>query len=199
MAAKKRKEAKILPGGHPVPMTAAAFEETRHLQVNIMRIKRDDPQITWCEIAELVGHSHPYVKKLYQTALDNIIQAPAEETLKMELERLDAMYSEAIKILKSFHPVVNAGRVIKDIVIDEDGNPIIQDGKLVMVRLSDSGPKLAAIDRALKIMERRAKYLGIDKDKGDPSKQGLTAEEFAQQVLGTFKVIDEVSGGVANG
>lgn len=182
-------------------MTAVALEETKHLQVNILRIKRDDPQITWEEMSELLGFDPRYIGNLYRDAMAAIIQEPAEEVLKMELQRLDAMYSEVMKILKSFHPVVNQGRIIKDVVTNEDGNPLMQDGKLVMVRLSDAGPKLAAIDRALKIMERRSKYLGIDKakDEGDPSKKGLTAEEFAIQVLGTIQKLDEVSGGVPNG
>lgn len=64
-----------------------------------------------------------------------------------ELQRLDALLAEAWTILKRNHITVSHGRI----VYGEDGLPILDDG-----------PTLSAIDRILKIQERRAKLLGLD-------------------------------------
>ncbi|MEV5819285.1 hypothetical protein AB0L22_08930 [Micromonospora haikouensis] len=65
-----------------------------------------------------------------------------------ELQRLDMLLAEAWAVLKRQHVTVSHGRVIRD---EETDKPLIDDG-----------PTLAAIDRVLKIQERRAKYLGLD-------------------------------------
>lgn len=81
-------------------------------------------------------------------------QAVAEQTRSVEayreeeLQRLDALLTEAWAILKRDHLTVSHGRVVYD---DSTGKPILDDG-----------PTLAAIDRILKIQERRSKYLGLD-------------------------------------
>jgi hypothetical protein len=197
MLAKKRKAGKLLPAGHENPMTGTPSEDTKTLQANILRLRRDDPGMPWREMRELLGYPEQYLKKLHKEALLAIIREPVEEVVTMELERLDMLQTEVIKVLRSFHPVVNQGRIIRDMVTDELGDPVLKEGRPVFVKISDAGPKLAAIDRALKIMERRTKYLGLDKQQGDPNKAGLTAEEFAAQVLGITKAFDEVSGGAA--
>ncbi len=64
-----------------------------------------------------------------------------------ELQRLDLLLAEAWAILKRTHVTVSHGRIVRD---DLD-QPI-----------EDDGPTLQAIDRILKIQERRAKFLGLD-------------------------------------
>lgn len=81
-------------------------------------------------------------------------QAVAEQVISVEayreeeLQRLDALLTEAWAVLKRDHLTVSHGKVVYD---DSTGKPILDDG-----------PTLAAIDRILKIQERRAKYLGLD-------------------------------------
>jgi hypothetical protein len=65
-----------------------------------------------------------------------------------ELQRLDLLLAEAWAVLKRQHVTVSHGRIIRD---EETDQPLIDDG-----------PTLAAIDRVLKIQERRAKFLGLD-------------------------------------
>jgi hypothetical protein len=65
-----------------------------------------------------------------------------------ELQRLDALMVEAWAILKREHVTVSHGKLIYD---DRTGQPLLDDG-----------PTLSAIDRILKIQERRAKFLGLD-------------------------------------
>lgn len=81
-------------------------------------------------------------------------QAIAEQAQSMEayreeeLQRLDALLVEAWAILKRDHVTVSHGKLIYD---DRTGQPLLDDG-----------PTLQAIDRILKIQERRSKYLGLD-------------------------------------
>lgn len=80
-------------------------------------------------------------------------QAVVEQTRSVEayreeeLQRLDVLLAEAWAVLQREHVTVSHGRIIKD---DFD-KPILDDG-----------PTLSAIDRILKIQERRAKFLGLD-------------------------------------
>jgi regulator of protease activity HflC (stomatin/prohibitin superfamily) len=80
-------------------------------------------------------------------ALREIVRGPAEQLIAMEAERLDTLYEEALEVLQRTHATVSHGKVIKD----DDGNPLLDDG-----------PKLAAIDRLVKVRESYRKLLGLD-------------------------------------
>lgn len=81
-----------------------------------------------------------------QRALVLTVQEPADEVRALELQRLDMLWQTVLEVLRSHHVVVSQGRVV---FLNEE--PIL-----------DHGPILAAVDRLLKIQERRAKYLGLD-------------------------------------
>src|SRR4029078_1889290 len=68
----------------------------------------------------------------------------------MELARLDTLALAAANVLSATHPYVSGGKVLKDV--------------------TDDGPRLAAIDRLLRISESRRKLLGLDA----PAKTALT-------------------------
>jgi len=95
------------------------------------------------------AQSHTDVQRALR-ALAALEQASAEELRTMELERLDTLTVEAARVLSATHPLVSGGKVLDD--------------------LTDDGPKLAAIDRLLRISESRRKLLGLDA----PSKAALT-------------------------
>jgi hypothetical protein len=66
-----------------------------------------------------------------------------------ELMRLDQLTVEVIRVLKGRHYVVTqSGKIVDD---PRTGAPILDDG-----------PVLHAVDRLLKIQDRRAKLLGLD-------------------------------------
>lgn len=176
-------------------------EKTKLAQAEIMRLRRDYPSMTWEEISHALkavgfdmGRQQCYM--YYKKALKEIIREPTEEVVEMELARLDEMYSEVMRIMRAVHPVVSQGRVMWDILTDEEGMPVIDalTQAPVKIKLFDAAPKLAAVDRGLKIMERRAKLLGIDKEK-NANKEGLTPEEFASQILNAVSAMEEATGG----
>jgi len=72
----------------------------------------------------------------------------ATEIRSLQAQQLDYLTAEALRVLETIHPAVTqSGRIIKD----DDGNALVDDG-----------PVLAAIDRVLRIQERRAKLLNLD-------------------------------------
>ncbi len=95
----------------------------RDKQAECLRLRKKG--LSYQAIADEIGYSNASgAEKAVKAALDRITQEPAEELLKLEIQRLDTM-------------LLN----IWDKVCEGD---------------------LYAIDRVLKIMERRAKFLGID-------------------------------------
>jgi hypothetical protein len=101
------------------------------------------------EIAAALGMADPAIaKRAVERALLAVVDEAARPVRILELARLDLMLGRAWTVLQAEHIAVSQGRVIID---PRTGEPMI-----------DYGPVLAAIDRVLKIQERRAKYLGLD-------------------------------------
>lgn len=102
---------------------------------------------TYDQIATALGFStRTNARRAIQRALAATVREPADELRQLELVRLDALWVEATKVMTAEHLTVNHGKVV-----EVDGVP-----------LKDDGPVLSAIDRLLKIMERRAKLVGLD-------------------------------------
>lgn len=87
---------------------------------------------TYQKIAETLNISYPYAQRLYVLAIKRLVKEPAEQMLKLELARLDELLV----------PAMTAATMI-----DSHGNPIFNK---------------EATDTVLRLMERRAKYLGLD-------------------------------------
>jgi hypothetical protein len=84
--------------------------------------------------------------KSVQRGLKAIVAEPAEEVRRIELIRLDGIWQAAQAVLEANHFVISEGRVVR----------------LAGAPLMDDAPVLAAIDRLIKVQERRAKLLGLD-------------------------------------
>ncbi|MEU0157945.1 hypothetical protein ABZ154_03630 [Streptomyces sp. NPDC006261] len=89
-----------------------------------------------------------------QRVLKETVREAGEDVRTLELERLDRLEAAANEVLEREHVTVSNGRVVS----------------LNEMPLPDDGPVLAAIDRLLKIQERRAKLLGLDA----PTKQNIS-------------------------
>lgn len=104
---------------------------------------------TLAHIADAVGFkSQSSVKFAIERALVAAITEPAEELRRLELMKLDQLAVAAWAVLEARHYLVSQGRLIR---IEDGASP-----------LEDDGPVLNAIDRLLKISERRSKLLGLD-------------------------------------
>lgn len=104
--------------------------------------------LTYQQIADEVGFpDRSNARKAVQRALADTLREPADELRQIQLAQLDRLTREALKVLERRHITVSQGRVVKD-----DAGATIED----------DAPVLAAIDRLLKIAERRSKLLGLD-------------------------------------
>lgn len=104
---------------------------------------------SYAEIARELGFSEPTVaRRAVERALVAVVAEPAGQLRTLELARLDLLLGKAWAVLQAEHIAVSQGRVIID---PRNGEP-----------MTDHGPVLAAIDRVLRIMERRSKLLGLD-------------------------------------
>ena len=103
--------------------------------------------LTYTQIAERLGMSRSTAHKYVTRGLHRTRQEPADELRRLEAERLNQLWAEAMAVLRRRHVVVQSGKVVKD----DDGQPI-----------PDDGPVLQATTTLLRVMERRARLLGLD-------------------------------------
>lgn len=104
---------------------------------------------TYQEISDTLGYGGK--SNAHRAIKDAIAQIPAEdvrELRRVSSLRLDRLTSEAFAVLERDHVHISqGGKVVRD-----DGGQIVLD----------DGPKLAAIDRIVRVEERRARLFGMD-------------------------------------
>ncbi|MBD9700657.1 hypothetical protein IHE56_00830 [Streptomyces sp. ID01-12c] len=173
--------------GQYVRTTTAAERDAQAAQLRTQGL-------TYREIALELGFSdRSNARYAVYRALQDVIREPAEELLKVELERLDNqlvrlnyLETAARKVLNACHITVNNGHVITH---PDTGQP-----------MEDDGPVLQAIDRLVKIedarnrnAERRAKLTGLDA----AVKVDATVHEVTQQDLELQEMLRTAKANVA--
>lgn len=107
---------------------------------------------TFQQIADQLGfNSRSDARRAWKRVIDGIVIEAREDVLKLELDKLDAMERQILRVMDTFHYTVSDGRIVytgdKE---DPDRTP-----------LEDDGPVLAAVDRWLKVSQHRAKLMGV--------------------------------------
>jgi hypothetical protein len=111
---------------------------------------------TWRDCADQLGYAGPAAAcKDIERAIRirrNDLALAAADYREIEIEKLDLYERIAFEVLETKHFVFDRGVLVKADP-DEEGRarPVLDDG-----------PKLAALDRLLKIQARRAKLLDLD-------------------------------------
>jgi hypothetical protein len=106
--------------------------------------------LSYTAIAKQLGfHDGVAARRAVERAMAQIVAEPAAELLQLELMKLDEWEQAARAVLERRHVTVSHGQLVY-----HDGEPLLDDG-----------PVLAAVDRLLKVQERRAKLLGLDAPK----------------------------------
>ncbi|MDQ2727993.1 MAG: hypothetical protein M3Y91_09065 [Actinomycetota bacterium] len=119
-----------------------------------IRLRQDEAlnlRLAGCSYPEIARRLH-YADKgrahhAVGTALNRQPAEDAKAVRAMELARLDELLKVAWVQLHTDHVLVSAGQIVRD-----------NDG----VALLDHAGKLAGLDRVIRIMERRSRYLGVD-------------------------------------
>jgi hypothetical protein len=124
-------------------------KETAERDAEMMQMR--ERGLSYSKIANHFGVTKTTVSRAVERSLKAIVQEPAEAVLKLELARLDWMWDQAVQVLERDHIVVSNGRVIFDPRQTHDEVPLLDDDHVLRT--------LAAMTR---IMDRRARYLGLD-------------------------------------
>lgn len=136
-----------VPGESRLLATSPAEEERRRRAAELRRIS-----VPWAEVARQLGYQNASAAaKDVLSALGRerrVTAAHAAGVVQLELNKLDAMEYLLWRIAGKQHITVQNGRVVLD----------PQSGEVV----PDSAPVMMAIDRLVKVQERRAKLLGLD-------------------------------------
>jgi len=129
------------------------------------------------QIADIFTMTPNQVKARLRKAAEAFQVEAAEDLIKMELDRLDMLLREAINILNSTHIAQSHGRVL----LDPSTN----------LPMTDHEPVMKAMDRVLKIMDRRSKYLGLDAP--SKSEQSINVFQTTQADLELQEMIREAN------
>jgi hypothetical protein len=126
--------------------TARPEVAARRSQVLALRTE----QVPYAEIAQRLSVPESTARTDYQRAIEQLNRERNEQAglaIAVEEAKLDALERAAWQVLRARHITVQHGKIVRG----EDGEPVIDDA-----------PTLNAIDRILKIAERRARLLGHD-------------------------------------
>jgi hypothetical protein len=123
-------------------------------------------------IADHVGYADASgVQKRIERIYVKTVKEPTEMVRDLEVRRLDEMLAIAWDLMKREYVAVAQGRVVRRRLLDSDGQFIVTgadaEGRPIYAEeeVADVMPVLHAMDRALKIADRRAKLLGLDAPK----------------------------------
>ena len=153
----------------PWPKYTPVATETQRLRAAVLEGRVKGWSFPRCAME--LGITQGYAYKLYREAMRQIVAPGVSEVRELELARLDGLTEDCYNLLNAEIHLVSGGRVVRDVATDEAGNVIMDDDdQPKFVRLRDYAIKLAAMDRLLKIGERRARLLGLDA----PTKTALT-------------------------
>jgi len=124
-------------------------------QARVVDLRRQ--RIPFHKIGEQLGISRQRAQQLYEEAIQAVKEPSVRAHRAEMLEQLDELEQAALKVLATEHVVVQQGHIVSKILDeDEEGNPVYGEP------LIDDAPVLNAIDRLLKIQERRARLVGAD-------------------------------------
>lgn len=141
--------------------------DTVHRDADAVRLRACGK--TYAEIANALGYGDKSAaRKAVERGLAEVIEEPAAELRTLELERLDRLTAVCWEVLEREHVTVSHGHVVRrEVGIERDAaGAIVFDGAgkpiPIYEDLLDDGPSLQAVDRLLRIQQRRAALLGLD-------------------------------------
>jgi hypothetical protein len=127
--------------------------------------------LSYRTIAAETGMSAATVYRRVEEHLSATVTPAADAVRAMELERLDDLAARTYAVLVGEHPLVQNGRVIY-----QDDVPV-----------RDPRPVLGAVDRLIRIQERRARLLGLDM----PARMDATVHKVGPEDIELTQLINE--------
>jgi DNA-binding CsgD family transcriptional regulator len=149
-------------GRGPKSATSATSIKQTERRAEVLRLRLDGHTLQ--AIGDRLGIRADSVHDIITRALRDMTQEPSGQLLSIELARLDSLYVEAMNVLRSFTPLLHNGKIVQIPVINRDGE-IVKDpdtGHPLTCIAEDKAARLASIAAAVRVMERRAKLIGLD-------------------------------------
>lgn len=148
------------------------------------RLKADNPRLSYQQIADAVGYNHKSdAWRAIQRCRQAVMREAGTELIAAEAAHLDDLFVAALEVLGRDHLTVSHGKVIT-VTDPETGTE---------KPLLDDGPRLAAIDRLLRIRESYRKLYGAD----ERAKLDVTVHEVTQQDVELQEMVREAKARVA--
>jgi hypothetical protein len=146
--------------------------QTRDAQAFRLRSKG----ATLDEIAVALGYyDRSHVRRQIKKHLETIVPPAANEYRQIMDAQLDELYRRALAVMDTEHFTVSHGQIVYSPGTEFAGDP---------VPLTDDSPVLAAMDRILKIQQRRAALWGLDA----PAQQRIQVQNVRVTVDGADDV-----------
>jgi hypothetical protein len=122
--------------------------ETQERDAQAVELRRR--HLNYRQIGAQLGYSDAAAYKAVQRGLADTAAEPSAEVRKLELERLDDIARGFQRVFATRHYAISlgSGKVVMD---PATGQPLVDDGPVIQAGLA-----------LLRVMERRAKYLGLD-------------------------------------
>lgn len=117
------------------------------------------------QIGVEVGLSQARVSQIITRAIESRVRRPAEQIVERELAKLDDWETWARRVLEARHVMIRGdGVVMEPLLHPQTGVPLLDPdtAEPLMRAVEDDMPILAALDRLVKVQERRAKLTGMD-------------------------------------
>ena len=146
-------------------------EQLAERNAQIWRLRLENK--TQREIATAVGLSQAQVSAVLAEMIKDRKDEASEALREFEVGKLDRLERAMLDVLDREHLTIQGGKVVRDSYVREDGTEY--DGE----PYRDDGPAMAAVDRLLKIAQRRAALLGLD----SPTKIEQTSYDYTIQGL----------------
>ncbi len=135
-----------------MPQSPAQREQVARREAQVLQLKIAGATFEQIGRQQVPPISRQAAERIYYRAMRRITEEDRETARKLEEQRLDRLLVEAYSVLRTPHYVLWNGAVVMR--VPSPGAPPVE--------LLDDGPRLAAIDRLLRISESRRKLLGLD-------------------------------------
>lgn len=131
-------------------------------EAEILELRREGH--TMSEIGQITGWSAMTVQRRIERYIKGENEKHAPALREVEANRLELLWEKALEAVTTVTLVTDArGNPVKVPVIDSAGNLVLDEaGQPVMQYQIDRAPVLAGVASCVRVMERKAKLLGLD-------------------------------------
>jgi len=128
----------------------------------ILNLRREGH--TMAEIARRTGWSAMTIQRRIERYIKGENAKHAPELRAIEASRLEMLWEKALESVQATTLVTDSrGNPVKVPVIGPDGEPVRNEqGEIVMEYQIDRAPVLAGVAACIRVMERKARLLGLD-------------------------------------